>query len=266
MIQKVLHNKFLLAGLIIILIISLHYAKILSPLEKIICLTLSPFQKVIYVATDELSSELSKIATKRNLALENQELKQKIAQLEQEIARLKVFIEESELLAKQNEYFNSRGFNFVNAEIIAKSYDSNPNLLVINKGTDDNIKDGMAAVIKDGLVVGKIIKTESDKSFLLLLIDNGCKMSAALAGQSKIVGLVEGKHNVSLGLNYILKSAEIKKGDLVVTSGLDDHIPAGLLIGEVESVNDGEGKLFKSANIISSVNFKNLRRVSIITD
>lgn len=262
--KDLLYNKFIITFSIIILIIFLHYTKILSPLEKVISWALSPFQSVVYSTSDKLSYKLSKLKVKKDWEAENQVLKQKINQLEEQIVELKMFIEEQELFTEQSKYLSSQGFNFVNARIISSSSDSNPNLLVINKGADDGVKNEMAVVGEDEVVVGKIIKTESQQSFLLLLIDNQAKISACLPGQSEIVGLVEGKHNISLGLNYILKNAPLKKGDLIITSGQDDNIPAGLLIGEVADIIDEPGSLFQSANINTPVNFKNLRIVSVV--
>lgn len=263
---KLFQNKFTITFLVIFLTIFLHYTKILSPLERVISLVLSPFQGLVYSTSDKLSYKLSKLKVKKDWEAENQVLKQKINQLEEQIVKLKMFIEEQELVDKQNKYLESQGFKFVNARIISSSSEPNPNLLVINKGSGGGVKHGMAVVVEDGVVVGKIIKTEDKSSLLLLLIDSECRLSATLAGKSEIVGLVQGQHNISLGLDYILKNVPLKKEDLIITSGVDEHIPAGLLIGEVGEVVDDGNALFKSASIISPVNFKNLRIVSVVTN
>lgn len=258
------NNKFFIAGLIVILIIFLHHTAILSPLEKVIAFALAPVQTLIYGSADKLSQELSKLTTRQGLTEENSILKEKINQLEEQIVTLKMFIEENKLMTQQNEYLKSQGLNFIQAQIIGKLPDLNPNLFIINKGVDEGIKVGMAVVVDKAVVVGKIIKTENKRSWFILLIDNQCQMSATLAGQGEVVGLVQGKHNISLGLNYILKNTQVKKGDLIVTSGLDTHIPAGLLIGEVKEMIEEENSLFKNATLNSTVNFRNLRVVSVV--
>ncbi len=257
-------NKFVIATIIIIALIFLHYTAILSPLEKIIALALSPAQKLIYGGGSQTSLELSKLKKPSNLTAENQALREKVSDLEQQIASLKMFIEENKLVTEQSRYLAARGFKFVKAEVVGRTSDLASNLFILNKGSDDGVKNGLAVAVGQGAVVGKIIKTENRTSFLLLLIDNQCQMSATLAGQSEVVGLAQGEHNISLNLNYILKETNLKQGDLVVTSGLDPHVPAGLLLGEIEKITEEENSLFKSANLISPANFKNLRVVSVV--
>jgi len=257
-------NKFTLSFLIILLIIFLHYITILSPLEKLITIILSPFQSATYNITTNISDRLEQITIKENLNLENQELKEKINKLEQQIVNLKMFIEENEMIIEQTEYLQSQNYSFVNAKIISRAVETNPNLFIINQGKNSGIKKGMAVITGQGIVIGKIIDIQARQSSLLLLINNSCEMSASLAGHSEIVGLVQGQHNISIGLTNVLKNSQIEKQDIIITSGQDEYIPSGLLIGQVDEIIDNEGELFKKANLTTQVNFKNLRVVSVI--
>ena len=192
------------------------------------------------------------------------ELKQKINKLEQQIVDLKIFIEENEMVMDQTKYLQSQGFNFVNAKIISRSSEINPNLFIVNQGKNNGIKKGMVVIAQHGTVIGKIIDTQAMQSSLLLLIDNQCQISASLAGHSEIIGLIQGQHNISLNLINILKNVPLKKGDLIMTSGQDDNIPPGLLIGQIDEIVDTYGELFKKANLTSQVDFGNLRVVSVV--
>ena len=229
-----------------------------------ITIVFSPFQTFISSASSSASTEVSKFVSFRDLSNENEELKNKVNLLEQKVVELKVYIEENELLLKQNKYLESQGFNFLNARVISHSAENNPNLLIINRGESHGIKIGMAVVIEQGSLVGQIKKIEAQTSHVLLLVDNNFRLSASVAGESEIAGLVEGQNNISLSLNEILKNSEIKPGDLIVTSGFDENIPAGLLIGEIEEIVDLQGELFKSAKINLPVSLSNLRIVSVI--
>ena len=259
-----LKNKFILTTLIIFLIIFFHIVSILSPFEQLIFISFKPFQSVAYSTSNNISLELSEMTIRKNFLNDNKKLNKKINQLEQKIVELKLFIEENDLLINQNKYLKSIGYNFINARVISAGVENNPNLLIINRGANDGVKPEMAVVVENGTLIGKIIKTENKISHLLLLTDNQTKVSASLSGKSEIFGIVEGKNNISICLNYILKTAEIEKNDLIMTSGFDEFIPAGLLIGEIDEIENNENQLFKNAQILSPVNLKNLRIVSIV--
>lgn len=257
-------NKFISTFLIILLIIFLHISAILSPVEKIIFWIMQPAQSITFLSSHNIALKISEITLHKNLLSENINLKQQINLLEQKIVALKLFIEENDLLIQQNRYLKSSGYNFINARVISIGIGNNPNLLIINRGKNDDVRVGMAVVVEDGAMIGKIIKVENNISHLLLLTDNSNLISVSMAGHSEISGIVQGKNNISINLNYILKTAEISPDDLIMTSGFDEFIPAGLLIGNVQEIFDEPNQLFKQAKIASPVNFKNLRIVSVV--
>lgn len=121
------------------------------------------------------------------------------------------------------------------AEIM--SVDANPfsHSLVINVGSRDGVFDGQALVDADG-VVGQVIKTGLLTSQAMLISDtdhalpvevnrNGLRTIAVGTGQ---IG--------SLKLPFVVNSADIRAGDLLVTSGLGGVFPAGYPVAVVASV------------------------------
>ena len=65
-------------------------------------------------------------------------------------------------------------------------------------------------------------------------------------------------------LDLIPQDQEINIGDLVITSGLENNIPRGLLIGEVVEVISQVGQIFKQAKIIPPFNYQNLQTLTLI--
>ena len=57
---------------------------------------------------------------------------------------------------------------------------------------------------------------------------------------------------------------QIKSGDIVVTSGLENYIPRGLIIGEIENVETKPSDLFQKAIIKILTPFNNLRILTIL--
>jgi len=246
------------------LIIIAHYLSISKPLENLLIFISSPLHSLGFDWGHNVEKKINPLFNKVNLATENASLKNKISELEKQLSDLKIFIEEQNLINAQNSYLQAQKINFVNAQIIAKSYENNPFIYLINRGEKDGIKTGMAVVNENGAVIGKIIKTNHSQSFFLLIISTASRLSASLAGQSQTSGIVAGTHNISLELIYLLKNSIIKTQDLIVTSGQDNYIPPGLIIGEVGAIVDEKKDIFKSAEIVSPANFKNIKTVAVI--
>ena len=57
---------------------------------------------------------------------------------------------------------------------------------------------------------------------------------------------------------------EIKRGDIIITSGLEDNIPHGLVVGTVETIDEADEAIFKTATINLPVNFDKIFIVSVL--
>lgn len=77
-------------------------------------------------------------------------------------------------------------------------------------------------------------------------------------------GIVKGEHSLGMIYDMVLQSETLKNGDTVVTSGLGQVIPKGLLVGTLQDVRLTDDKLFQRATIKSPVRFDRLRNVFVI--
>jgi rod shape-determining protein MreC len=65
-------------------------------------------------------------------------------------------------------------------------------------------------------------------------------------------------------MNYIPQLEKVTVGDTVVTSGLSEDIPRGLVIGRVTNVKSISNEVWQTATIEPLLNFKNLTVVSVV--
>jgi rod shape-determining protein MreC len=139
-----------------------------------------------------------------------------------------------------------------------------PNVFIIDKGLKDNLKVGMAVVIKDNLV--GVISQVSDNLSEVNIINNSLSSFTAKT-QNGTVGIVKG--GASLTLDNILLSENIKEGETVLTKGSINSdgvgIPQDLIVGKIISVEKKPSDLFQKAKIESFVNFINLSTVFVYT-
>jgi len=121
------------------------------------------------------------------------------------------------------------------AEIM--SVDANPydHSLVIDIGSQDGVVDGQALVDADG-VVGQVIKAGLLTSQAMLISDTDHALPVEV-NRNGLRTIVVGTGTIdSLDLPFVVNNADIRVGDLLVTSGLGGTFPAGYPVAIVESV------------------------------
>jgi rod shape-determining protein MreC len=148
------------------------------------------------------------------------------------------------------------------ARVIARNMDQWSNTVVLDKGMSDGIEKDMIAVTNTGLV-GKISGVSRSYSYLLFLTDINFSAAARLQ-DSRIEGIVSGTGFRRCQLKYVPYEEEVKKGDIVTTSGLDLLFPAGIPIGYVSRVNKKNIGMFQDIEVIPFADDAKIEFVSII--
>lgn len=153
-------------------------------------------------------------------------------------------------------------FKIIPAKVIARSADNWSTGLIIDKGSTSGISRGDPAVTYLGLV-GRVIETTGSTAKVMLLSDPNLGVSS-LVQRSRQEGLVCGTLGNNLIMKYLPEGADIKLQDIVVSSGLSDTYPKGLLIGRVVDIGKEFSGLSRYAIIKPAVNFSNLEEVLIV--
>lgn len=121
------------------------------------------------------------------------------------------------------------------AEIM--SVDANPyeHSLVIDIGTQDGVMNGQALVDADG-VVGQVIEAGLLTSQAMLISDTDHALPVEV-NRSGLRTIVVGTGTIDkLQLPFVVNNADIRVGDLLVTSGLGGTFPQGYPVAVVETV------------------------------
>jgi rod shape-determining protein MreC len=111
-------------------------------------------------------------------------------------------------------------------------------------------------------VVGRIIMPSARASKVQLLIDRNAA-AGALIERSRAQGVVLGTGGDRLRMEYVSSAADVKVGDLVVTSGIDGIYPKGFVIGQIESIERGAG-MFSAIVIKPAVDFTSVEDVLVV--
>jgi rod shape-determining protein MreC len=171
---------------------------------------------------NDLELELNRLKSERLLT--NARL-QKLNALEAENMRLRSMLDARSRVRDQVRV----------AEIM--SVDANPfdHSLVIDIGTQDGVFDGQALIDANG-VVGQVIKAGLLTSQAMLISDADHALPVEV-NRNGLRTIVVGTGTIdSLGLPFIVNNADIRVGDLLVTSGLGGAFPAGYPVAIVEKI------------------------------
>ena len=147
------------------------------------------------------------------------------------------------------------------AEVIAAAASPDFRTVTIDKGTGEGLKTDMAVISPAG-VVGRVILPSGRAAKVQLLIDRNAA-AGALIERTRVQGVVEGFGDGSLRMEYVPGTADVKPGDLVVTSGIDGIYPKGFVIGTIEQVERGSGG-YHLITVRPAVDFTHLEEVLVV--
>ncbi len=129
------------------------------------------------------------------------------------------------------------------AELLAVDLDPYRQQVLVDKGSSSGIYLGQA-VLDANAVMGQVIRVSPLSSTVLLITDPDHSLPVQVNRNGlRTVAVGTGFIN-RLALPHLPKNADIRVGDLLVTSGLGGHFPAGYPVARVSDVRVEQGKPF----------------------
>ena len=188
----------------------------------------------------------SQFKSRSELIEENEKLSSENFLQRADIMRIQSLEAENEALRRLLNSPSTAATKRLVAEVI--DVDSNPYLrrVVINKGSKSGVYEGMPVISGNGLV-GQVYSLNYGFSRVLLISDPNCSVPV-VCSRTNIRAITTGTGvNDELSVNNVPRSADVKVGDLLVTSGLGGVYPSGYPVAEVTSVGFSDAQPF--ANI-----------------
>lgn len=258
-------TKGLLAlGGVITLMVIFRLIGVLGPVEEALRFVTLPIARAISAVGGGAGSLLRKDPDTNVLRDRVSELEARLATVVVDYVRLRSLEEENRSLHALTGYLDTTGYDHVPARVIARSVDPQSATVLIDRGSKDGIETGMAVIVGDGLFVGKITSLKERVATVTLVADDRSRIAASLAGQRKLLGLVEGRGNQVARLTLVPQAEALRADDVIVTSGSEDKIPGDLVIGLVNDVDGKPTDPFKSAALEPVVQTDRLRLVSVL--
>ena len=139
--------------------------------------------------------------------------------------------------------------------------------LTLNKGTAHGVEVGDCVIDETGALVGVISASGTNWSTVLTLVDTDTSLGARVFRTGDL-GVAQGEFSLMgqdrLRLDYLPADCQLLGGDLVVTAGVGEYYPAGLVIGSVEEVQVDDSGAASYAILVPAVDFDALAEVFVI--
>jgi len=232
-------------------------------LRKMVLEAAAPVEDTINISLQNLHDVWKRYLSLVGLEDENRRLRTQNADLTEQLNRYREGSLEAMRLQKLFELREGFPQRAVAARVIDRNLSSLFKTLLINKGTADSLRVGLA-VLSDQGVVGRIIETSWHASRVLLLIDGNSNIDG-LIQRSRAQGILQGAGSAGCSLKYISRAEEVLAGDVVISSGLSGVLPKGLLLGVVTGASRKEGGLFQKIDVAPAVDFEKLEEVLALT-
>ncbi len=229
--------------------------------ESVVISALAPFQKAVTRAARRGQHLWQSYIDLIGVRAESETLKRELQALRADNSRL---LEKNLQFHRLEKLLAARRGDpapMVMATVVGLDPTTWSNLLMVDRGSNDDLAKQMIVVSADGLV-GHIVQTTPGVSKVLLLTDFRHAVDA-LIQRTRDRGVVVGRGRSSCLMKYIPLEADIKIGDLVISSGVGGLYPKGLVIGTITRVTKGSRGLHQEAIVKPSTDLDRLEEVFI---
>ncbi len=229
--------------------------------ENVFYMILKPTQRLFYKSGEKTLAEEDFC---RQLKIEN--------------VKLQIIQTENEILKEHLNFLSESKDNFVLANVIGRKTEAGVIWFLLDQGTERGIKPNLAVVDKNGILLGTIVKAEKNLSYLRPIFDRRSSLTTDIISQESlkginsenasanlkiISGIIQGEYGSNLKMKYIPLDKEIKIGDGVITTGQEDSIRWGIIIGQVAEINKKPNAVFQEV-LVKPLFQTNFRIVAVI--
>ncbi|MGQ9748143.1 MAG: rod shape-determining protein MreC [Candidatus Caldatribacteriaceae bacterium] len=209
-----------------------------------------------------VQEKIREFGNKKKLIQENEQLKDRLSILASENALLREELEKLRMELEAHQVREEIGFEVIPAQVIGRDPYDWLGKAIIDRGKNDGIEKNMVVVTYQGMV-GRVEIVYDSYSVVRLLLSPSLAVGI-LVQRTRDLGVAVGDGNGLCIIKYLYRHSELRKGDLVVTSGLGPRTPRGIVVGKIIEVREQAGSLFQEAILQPNCDFSLLERVLVI--
>ncbi len=272
-----IRNKILVVILSVVVVVTI-FLQVIKPSTQFEHVDNYFYTTISYVRNTLISNPIKSIqkavadfSSNSQLRLENDMYRQYLEQMNQMSTQLEETYRDNQnlkdLLALHETMVE---YDLVNSKIINRDHQTFNQYLILDKGSSDGVESQMAVISTLGLV-GNVERVENNHSIVKLITNQESinKYSVLIQIDSKTVvnAILEG-YNGDTGMfevRLLDTSIAVSEGMKVMTSGLGEIVPSGLLIGTIDNIEERHTTLSVTVHVEPSADFADLNYLSIVT-
>ena len=229
----------------------------------------------VFVPTIGLSSSAHQMAEKTGNAIVSRgELIRQNESLHRENQQLKIQGAHGEETARENErlrklfgWQQQKRWNLKLANVILREPANWWRTVQIDLGSRDGVRTNLPVLTADGFLVGRISTVSLTRSQVVLLGDQNCQVSALVENEARDIGVIGASgplDSTLVEMAYLSRTANVKSGQNVVTSGLGGIFPKAIPIGKIVDSRAAEYGLYIEARVKLAANPSTLEEVWVL--
>lgn len=244
------------------MVLDKHVAAI-TQIRAILSVPLTSLQYAVSWPIELIDKLHDTISTHDSLVQENLTLKAEELKLRAQVQRLlAIELENSQLKALMRSSTQLQG-KVVIGQLLAVSADPFLKQVVLDKGSHDNVFVGQPVLDANG-VMGQVIQVDPMTSRILLINDAHSGLSVQVARNGVRAIVVGDAYSGKLRLLNVPQTADIRSGDVLITSGLGEHFPEGYPVGQVTTVTRDPGLQFATITVDPAAHLDRSRGVLLV--
>ena len=234
----------MLYGLLAVVLMAMdqrgHYVpRMRSAIEYLV----EPVYHVVEWPLQATRNLFTQFQSRRSLRHENDRLRMQLLSQEAAIQRLAALTEENKRLRSLFEGAQGQEFEYRFAELLQVDLDPFSHQVLIDRGSTDGVVVGQAVIDGAG-VMGQVEEVHLHFSTVRLISDPNHALPVQINRTGlRTVAFGTGQTGF-LSMPSVPREADVRQGDLIVTSGLGDRFPGGYPVARVSGIDREEGLTF----------------------
>lgn len=212
--------------------------EVLGRLREGIATVLYPVQRTLLVPRDLLDLGAEYLADVNRLRAENAELRRLETANANALLQTEQLVAENQQLRQLLAMRERTAIRSTVAEVLYDARDAFSRKLVLDKGQQNGVIAGQPVIDASG-IVGQVTRVYPLSSEVTLVTDRRSTIPVEIRRTGERSVAFGGSPDGTIELRYLRTNADVRDGDVLVTSGLDGLFPPGLPVGTVRSVETG---------------------------
>ncbi|MBT8039678.1 MAG: rod shape-determining protein MreC [Gammaproteobacteria bacterium] len=231
-------------GLLAVVLMAMdHRGQYVPRVRSVLEYAVEPVYHLVQWPVRATRTLVEQFQSRRSLRHENEELHRQILQQQAELQRLDTLTEENRRLRALFEGAEVLAFDYRFAELVRVDLDPFSHKVLIDRGSVDGVVTGQAVIDGAG-VMGQVEDVHLHYATVRLISDPNHALPVQINRTGlRTVAFGSGETG-TLKLPNVPRLADVREGDLVVTSGLGDRFPGGYPVARVTRIDREQGQTF----------------------